>query len=285
MKKLFLSFVVFGALVLLNGQTFAQPAEGTNGEETVEEVNDNSEGAVDSEELVEDMAEEVAPLDDTMGGDIAEEDRTFHQRIKKIFIDGGAFFMGIVLICFILGLAISIERIIYLTMATTNSTKLLKNVESALENGGVDAAKEVCRNTSGPVASIFYQGLDRHEEGLDMVEKSVTAYGNVQAGLLEKGVSWISLFIALAPMLGFMGTVFGMIDAFDAIEAANNISPSIVAGGIKVALITTVAGLIVAVILQIFYNFIVAKVDSVLNDMENASISLVDLLIAHSKKG
>lgn len=215
----------------------------------------------------------------TSSTDATAEEATFHQVIKDKFIDGGPTFMAFVLVCLILGLAMAIERIIYLSMATTNTEKLLKNIESALQSGGVDAAKEVCRNTSGPVASIFYQGLDRSSEGIDMIEKSVVAYGSVQMGLLEKGLSWISLFIALAPMLGFLGTVIGMIGAFDAIAAANNISPGIVADGIGVALITTVAGLLVAMILQVFYNFIVAKVDSLVNEMEDASISLIDLLI------
>ena len=164
-------------------------------------------------------------------------------------------------------------------MATINSDKLLNDVESALKDGGVDSAKEVCRNTKGPIASIFYQGLDRSNEGLEQVEKSIVAYGSVQMGLLEKGLSWISLFIALAPMLGFMGTVIGMIGAFDSIEAAGDISPSLVAGGIKVALLTTVFGLIVAMILQIFYNYLIAKVDSIVNDMEDSSIKLVDILV------
>jgi Biopolymer transport proteins len=227
----------------------------------------------------EDKTEEAEPTEE-----VEEADRTFHQVLKEKFIEGGPEFMGIVLLCLILGLAIVIERIIYLNLATTNSKKLLGNVEDALNSGGVEAAKEVCRNTSGPVASIFYQGLDRSDEGMEMVEKSVVAYGSVQMGKLEQGVSWISLFIALAPMLGFMGTVIGMIEAFDAIEAAGDISPSLVAGGIKVALLTTVFGLIVAIILQIFYNYIIAKVDSIVNDMENASISLVDLLMAQEVK-
>jgi biopolymer transport protein ExbB len=191
--------------------------------------------------------------------------------------------MSTVLICLILGLAIAIERIIYLNLATTNSKKLLESVEDALKSGGVEAAKEVCRNTKGPVASIFYQGLDRSNEGIDMVEKSVISYGGVQTGQLEKNVSWISLFIALAPMLGFMGTVIGMIQAFDKIEAAGDMQPSLVAGGIKVALLTTVFGLVVAIILQVFYNYIIAKIDSIVNDMEDASISLIDLLVAHKK--
>lgn len=215
--------------------------------------------------------------------DTAVESKTFHQILKQRFIEGGPFFMGIVLITLILGLAIAIERIIYLNMATTNTDKLVSSIEDALSSGGVEAAKEVARNTKGPVASIFYQGLDRMDEGVEQAEKAVVSYGGVQMGLLEKNVSWLSLFIALAPMLGFMGTVIGMISAFDAIAAAGDISPAVVAVGIKVALLTTVFGLIVAIILQIFYNYIIAKIDSIVNSMEDASITLVDLLIRHKK--
>jgi len=249
---------------------------------TMEEA-DAMESETDSAAAANEMMEETSAQDvvDEAAPAEQEESREFTQQIKDTFIDGGPFFMSFVLICLILGLALCIERIIYLNMATTNKTKLLKNVEDALSSGGVEAAKDVCRNTRGPIASIFYQGLERYDEGIEMVEKSVVSYGSVQMGLLEKGVSWISLFIALAPMLGFMGTVIGMIDAFDAIEAAGDISPSLVAGGIKIALLTTVFGLIVAIILQIFYNYIIAKVDSLVNDMENASISLVDLLVKH----
>jgi biopolymer transport protein ExbB len=211
------------------------------------------------------------------------EDVSFHQELKKRFIEGGPGFMGIVLLCLILGLAIAIERIIFLNLSTTNTKKLTQNVEEALASGGIEAAKEVCRNTKGPVASIFYQGLDRADEDIDAAEKAVVAYGGVQMGQLEKNVSWISLFIALAPMLGFMGTVIGMIQAFDKIEAAGDMQPSLVAGGIKVALLTTVFGLIVAIILQIFYNYIIAKIDSIVNDMEDASITLMDLLVRHKK--
>ena len=206
------------------------------------------------------------------------ESASFHQIIKQKFIEGGPGFMGIVLLCLILGLALAIERIIYLNLASQNTEKLVNDVESALSSGGVEDAKTIYRNTKGPVASIFYQGLERSNEGIEMVEKSVVSYGSVQMGLLERGLSWISLFIALAPMLGFMGTVIGMIGAFDAIEAAGDISPSLVAGGIKVALLTTVFGLIVAIILQIFYNYLVSKIDNLVNDMEDASIKLVDLL-------
>ena len=217
------------------------------------------------------------------------EEQGWHQNLKQRFIEGGPSFMGIVLLCLILGLAIAIERIIYLNLSTTNTQKLAQDVEDALSSGGIDAAKEVCRNTKGPVASIYYQGLeradlDRVEEGVESAEKAVVAYGGVQMGQLEKNVSWISLFIALAPMLGFMGTVIGMIFAFDKIEAAGDMNPSLVAGGIKVALLTTVFGLVVAIILQIFYNYIIAKIDSIVNSMEDASITLIDMLVDHKNK-
>ncbi len=223
-------------------------------------------------------------IQSTFAQEAAEESRTFHQELKLRFIEGGPVFMGIVLVALILGLAIAIERIIYLNMASTNTKKLVAKVDEALSSGGVEAAKDVCRNSKGPVASIFYQGLDRVEsEGVEAAEKAVVSYGGVQMGLLEKNVSWLSLFIALAPMLGFMGTVIGMIGAFDAIAVANDISPAVVADGIKVALLTTVFGLVVAIILQIFYNYIVSKVDSIVNNMEDASISLIDLLVKYKK--
>lgn len=213
-----------------------------------------------------------------------DNDKGFHQELKERFVEGGPGFMGIVLLCLILGLAIAIERIIYLNLSTTNTQKLAQQVEDALNTGGIEAAKEVCRNTKGPVASIYYQGLDRADEGIDVAEKAVVAYGGVQMGQLEKNVSWISLFIALAPMLGFMGTVIGMIIAFDKIQAAGDMNPSLVAGGIKVALLTTVFGLIVAIILQVFYNYIIAKIDSIVNSMEDASITLIDMLFDYKTK-
>jgi len=284
MKQLFALLTLtavlnFGAINVI----YAQDANAT--EQTAE---DSIAQAKAAQEKIKAEADAKAKADAAKTEEEAtpEVELTFQQVIKQKFIEGGPGFMGIVLVCLILGLAIVIERIVYLNMATTNSNKLLKNIEDSLSAGGVEAAKEICRNTKGPVASIFYQGLDRSHEGIEMVEKSVVSYGGVQMGLLEKGISWISLFIALAPMLGFMGTVIGMIGAFDAIAAAGDISPAVVADGIKVALLTTVFGLIVAIILQIFYNYIVAKVDSIVNDMENASISLIDILVKHdlSKK-
>lgn len=281
MKKVLSLFAIAGMLNLLSpALLFSQ-----EGEEKQDEITQNgelSEGDTEeAEEAAEEQAEETEELTEEV---VADTDKSFTKIIKEKFIEGGPKFMGIVLICLILGLAIVIERVIYLNMATTNTKKLLNDVESALNSGGVSAAKEICRNTSGPVASIFYEGLERSAEGMDIVEKSVISYGSVQTGLLEKGVSWISLFIALAPMLGFMGTVIGMIDAFDSIAAANNISPAIVATGIKVALITTVFGLIVAMILQVFYNYIIAKIDSIIHDMETASINLIDMLVMYEHK-
>ena len=276
MKKLFaliavLTIFMFGMSVNVVAQDQAEMA--------TEEVAEVDSAAMDStvvDELTADPIEEAAVE--------AEEGQSLHSVLKQKFIEGGPSFMSFVLIALILGLALAIERIIYLNLATTNTKKLLASVEDALASGGVEAAKEVCRNTRGPVASIFYQGLDRYDEGVDVVEKSVVSYGSVQAGLLEKGLSWIALFIALAPMLGFLGTVIGMIQAFDAIEVAGDISPSLVAGGIKVALITTVFGLIVAIILQIFYNYCLSKIDSIINNMEDASISLLDLVVKHNAK-
>jgi biopolymer transport protein ExbB len=230
-------------------------------------------------------AEETAASPTVVDDEIVAEEQSFHQVIKEKFIEGDPVYMTPVLICLILGLAIALERIITLNMATTNTKKLLAKIEDALSSGGVEAAKEITRSTKGPVASIFTQGLMRYSEGIEMVEKSIVAYGSVEMGRLEKGLVWISLFISLAPMLGFMGTVIGMIFAFDTIEAAGDISPSIVAGGIKIALLTTVAGLIVAIILQLFYNYLVAKIDSLVNDMEDASISLVDVLVKHKVTG
>lgn len=230
-------------------------------------------------------AEETAASPTVVDDEIVAEEQSFHQLIKEKFIEGDPLYMTPVLLCLIIGLAIALERIITLNMATTNTKKLLLKVEEALASGGVEAAKDITRDTKGPVASIFTQGLMRYAEGIDMVEKSIVSYGSVEMGRLEKGLIWVSLFIALAPMLGFFGTVVGMIFAFDTIEAAGDISPSIVAGGIKIALLTTVAGLIAAMILQLFYNYLVSKIDSLVNDMEDASISFVDILVKHKLTG
>ena len=278
MKKALSILAIFGLVAFGTVNLSAQDGAADSTEQAATSTDSAAATEEASTPVTVDKTEPAAPAEEEV-----ETEQTFHQILKEQFIAGGPGFMGIVLITLILGLAICIERIIYLNMATPNAKKLLDKIENALQTGGVEAAKEVCRNTRGPVASIFYQGLDRMDEGIDVVEKSIISYGSVQMGLLERNVSWISLFIALAPMLGFMGTVIGMIQAFDAIEAAGDISPSLVAGGIKVALLTTVFGLIVAIILQIFYNYIISKIDSIVNTMEDASISLVDLLVKYKR--
>ena len=215
---------------------------------------------------------------------LSGSEQPLNQALKQKFIEGGPAFMSLIIICLIIGLALAIERILYLSFSKINTKKLVENVEEALKEGGIEKAKEVCRDTRGPVASIFYQGLLRYDQGLDVVEKTIVSYGSVQQSQLESGLSWISLFIAIAPSLGFLGTVIGMINAFDAIQSSGDISPNIVAGGMKIALITTVGGLIVAMILQIFYNYILAKIESITIDMEDSSISLIDVLSKYNKK-
>ncbi len=254
MKKLFAIFAFLGFLTL--GMTPVVNAQ-------------------DSTAAVTEQVEETS---------VSAEEVGLHKELKQKFIEGDAFFMSFVVMALILGMAFIIERIIYLNLAEINPKKLLAKIEAALEKGDIEEAKEVCRNTRGPIASIFYQGLLRVDQGIDVVERSVVSYGGVQAGLLEKGLSWITLFIAMAPSLGFMGTVIGMIQAFDKIQQVGDISPTVVAGGMKVALITTVGGLIVALILQLFYNYILAKVESILNEMEDSSISLLDLVIKYNLK-
>ena len=257
MKKFFVFLAVIGFTALSAQYAAAQDAE----------------TAAPAEEAV--AAQSVDPFN------APAEEVPFHQALKTKFIEGGAGFMSLIIICLILGLALSIERILYLSFSRVNTKALVGKIEEALKKGGIEAAKEVCRKTRGPVAKIFFDGLDRYDQGIDVVEKNVVSSGSVQMSLLENGLSWISLFIALAPSLGFLGTVIGMIQAFDAIQAAGDISPNVVAGGMKVALITTVAGLIVAMILQVFYNYILAKIDSITIDMEEASIDLIDVLTAH----
>ena len=209
---------------------------------------------------------------------------TMHQVLMQKFLEGGWGWMMPVLVCLVIGLAIAIERMLFLAFSNINTKKFIANFEETLNQNGVEAAKDLCRNTRGPVASIYYQGLDRMDQGLDAVEKAVVSYGSVQTGQLESGLTWIGLFIALSPMLGFMGTVVGMIEAFDQIQAAGEVSATLVAGGIKVALLTTLAGLIAAVILQLFYNYILNKIDSSVVELEDSSITLVDILTAYSKK-
>ena len=260
MKKIFMFLAVMGVMAFSAQNAVAQ-----------------------DEQAAEPTATEVAAPAENLDG---PEEVPMHQALKTKFIEGGAGFMALVIACLILGLALCIERILYLGFSKTNTKSLLAKIEDALQNGGVAAATDVCRNTRGPVASIFTQALLRlaDNQTLEEVEKSVVSYGGVEASKMEQNLSWISLFIAIAPSLGFLGTVIGMIQAFDAIMVAGDMSPAVVAGGMKVALITTVGGLIVAVILQIFYNYILSQVESLTIEMEDASISLMDILVKYQGK-
>jgi biopolymer transport protein ExbB len=277
MKKVISSLAIAAAITFgFTGATYAQDEVA---EPDSTEMADDTTGGEEAEGAAANAASQV---DTAKADEPAEEPELgIIATIKQKFIQGDPVWMSPVLICLILGLALSIERIVYLNLSTINTKRFLDEVETALKNGGTDAAKDVCRNTRGPIASIFYQGLDRADEGIDVVEKSVVSYGGVQMGLLEKGLSWLSLFIALAPMLGFLGTVIGMIFAFDQIVKDGQVSPITVAGGIQVSLLTTVFGLIAAIVLQVFYNYIVSKVDGLVNDMEDASISLIDMMLKH----
>ncbi len=266
MKKLIALLTVFGFLTFgIANNAFAQDSK--KSDKTTEQTTDSVQAPA-----------EAAPAELATDPDEAEN-HGLHYVLKDKFIQGGAVWMTPVLICLILGLAFVIERIFYLNLSSVNSKKLLNKVEDAMKNGGVEKAKEVCRDTKGPLAAVFYQGLDRYDEGLDSVEKALTSYGGVQMANLETNMTWISLFIALSPSLGFLGTVIGMVQAFDDIERAGDISPTIVAGGMKTALLTTVFGLISAMILQVFYNYLLTKIDSIVNDMEDATISFMDILV------
>ncbi len=265
MKKLFAIVAVMGVLTF--GSTQLAKAQDAPAAEQTEQAAPAVEAAAD---------EASAPV-------VAEEGG-IHKELKTKFIEGSAFFMSFVAIALVIGLAFCIERIIYLSLSEINTKKFIAAVEAALEKGDVEGAKNIARNTRGPIASIYYQGLMRMDQGLDVVEKSVVSYGGVQAGYLEKGCSWITLFIAMAPSLGFLGTVIGMVQAFDKIQQVGDISPTVVAGGMKVALITTIFGLIVALILQVFYNYILSKIEALTSEMEDSSITLLDMLIKYDLK-
>ena len=268
MKKFFAVFAMFGILSFGLTQTVVAQDEAAAQTETVDTA------AVDSAAVEEAAPAEVAPVEEETAG--------MHKALKTKFIEGEASFMSLVAIALVLGLAFCIERIIYLSLAEVNTKKLLAGIEAALAKGDVEGAKTLCANTRGPVAAICYQGLLRAGKSLDVIEKSIVSYGGVQSGALEKNCSWVTLFIAMAPSLGFLGTVIGMVMAFDNIQKAGDISPTVVAGGMKVALITTIFGIIVALVLQIFYNFILSKIESLTSDMEDSSITLLDLMIQYN---
>lgn len=275
MKKVFAFVAMMGLLTFGVNQTINAQEE--TEAPAIEEVAQDDSAAVDSIAAAETEEAEVAEVEE-------EEAKGLHKTIKTKFIEGSAGFMSLVAIAMIFGLALCIERIIFLSLSEINSKKLLEDIQAALEKGDVEGAKAICRDTRGPVASICYQGMLRIDEGLDVVERSVVSYGSVQASNLEKNLSWITLFIAMSPSLGFLGTVIGMVQAFDDIQKAGDISPNVVAGGMKVALITTIFGIIVALILQVFYNYILSKVEALNTDMEDSSVSLLDIIMKYNLK-
>ena len=275
MKKFFASIACVAALSV----GFTTTAMAQDSAATATEVVDSAKATVDTAAAAVDTAATVAPTTDE-----APAEGGFHQAFKQKFIEGGADFMALIAITLILGLAICLERIVYLNLSDVNPKKMLEDIEAALEKNDLEGAKTIARNTRGPIASIAYQALLRADQGIDIVEKSVVSYGGVQGGLLEKNLSWITLFIALSPSLGFLGTVVGMVFAFDKIEQVGDISPTVVAGGMKVALITTIGGLVVAMILQVFYNYILSLVEGIVNKMEDASITLLDIIVKRNEK-
>ncbi len=269
MKKLFAILAVMGVMTF--GMTLSVMAQAADSTAT------DSTAAAQTEQAAPAAADNGATVE-------AAEGQSFHKALKTKFIEGSAGFMSSIALAMVIGLAFCIERIIYLSLAEVNTKKLMSSIEGALESGDIEGAKTICRNTRGPVASICYQGLMRVDEGLDTVERAVVSYGGVQSGYLEKGCTWITLFIAIAPSLGFLGTVIGMVMAFDKIQQAGDISPTLVAGGMKVALITTIFGLVVAMILQVFYNYILTKIEEITSDMEDSSITLLDMILKYNLK-
>ena len=264
MKKLIALFAIVGLLTLAQ-QVHAQEKQTTDSTETVK-----------NDTLAADSAMALIDADLAEPDMVAEEGGGLHKQLKRKFIEGSAGFMSLVALALVLGLAFCIERIVYLTLSEINSKRLMKDIDARLEQQDVEGAKALCRDTRGPVASICYQGLLHIKEPLDQIDRQLTNYGTVQISNMEKGCSWIRLFIAVAPSLGFLGTVIGMVMAFDRIQTAGDISPTIVAEGMKVALITTIFGIIVAIVLQFFYSYILSKIEHLTSQMEESAISLID---------
>ncbi len=259
-------FALMAGLALLCQTAFAQESPDTL-------------AAADSSLAVASSVEELIGEADLAELEDMASSMGFHQQLKTKFVEGSAGFMSLVALALVLGLAVCIERIIYLTLSEVNAKRLLSDIEKHVEAGDVEGAKTICRETRGPVASICYQGLMHCDEEMDTVERSIISYGSVQTANLERGCSWIKLFIAIAPSLGFLGTVIGMVMAFDQIQEAGDIGPTIVAEGMKVALITTIFGIIVALILQVFYNFILSKIEHLTSQMEESAVTLLDIIM------
>lgn len=275
MKKVFAIIALMGVFTFGMTQSISAQDEAADSAATeqVDSAAVDTAAAATTDEAANDAATESEPVETGM-----------YKNLKTKFIEGDAGFMSIVAIALVLGLAFCIERIIYLALSKINTVKFIDEIEAAVKNGNIEGAKEIARNTRGPIASIYYQGLLRLNDGADAVEKSVVAYGAVQASKLESGCSWITLFIGMAPSLGFLGTVIGMVQAFDDIQAAGDISPTVVAGGMKVALLTTIFGIVVALILQVFYNYILAEIEGLTAKMEDSTISLLDIVAKHCNK-
>ena len=279
MKHLIIRWLCIAALLVANVSVATAQEEKSSipdFEEIAAQYEDNA--AVDS--LVADDIAQAEAIDAAEGAEEGESEGVY-KSLKRKFIEGNAGFMSLVALALILGLAFCIERIIYLTLSEINTRRLLADIDEKVAAGDVEGAKDLCRETRGPVASICYQGLIRIGESIENIERSIQSYGQVQVANLEKGCSWITLFIAIAPSLGFLGTVIGMVMAFDQIQQAGDINPTIVADGMKVALITTIFGIIVALILQLFYNFILTKIEMLTAQMEDASVTLMDIIVKH----
>ena len=289
MNKLIQRLVIFVSFIFCCSLTQAQKsaAPQTKSAAQQEKVStDSASSNADDADLDSATAESMLGQAATPDGDddASTDNGGFYKSLKTKFIEGNAGFMSLVALALVLGLAFCVERVIYLSLSEINAKKLMKDVDGKLMAGDVEGAKTLCRNTRGPVASICYQGLERIEEPIEDIERSVASYGSVQSSNLEKGCSWITLFIAMAPSLGFLGTVIGMVMAFDQIQTAGDISPTIVAAGMKVALITTIFGIIVALILQIFYNYILSKIEHLTAQMEESAISLLDSVVKYKLK-
>ena len=279
MKHLIIRWLCIAALLVANVSVATAQEEKSSipdFEEIAAQYEDNA--AVDS--LVADDISQAEAVEAAEGAEEGESEGVY-KSLKRKFIEGNAGFMSLVALALILGLAFCIERIIYLTLSEINTRRLLADIDEKVAAGDVEGAKDLCRETRGPVASICYQGLMRIGESIENIERSIQSYGQVQVANLEKGCSWITLFIAIAPSLGFLGTVIGMVMAFDQIQQAGDINPTIVADGMKVALITTIFGIIVALILQLFYNFILTKIEMLTAQMEDASVTLMDIIVKH----
>lgn len=278
MKKLIAHFAMMTLLVFsFSTSVLAQDSSANIQEKTAASV-----AATDT--LTDEALDESGVIDTTEVAGASSGDGNLHKSLKRKFIDGNAGFMSLVALALVLGLAFCIERIIYLSLSEIDAKKFVAELEKKITENDIEGAKELSRNTRGPVASICYQGLVRIDSSIEDIERSITAYGSVQSANLEKGCSWITLFIAMAPSLGFLGTVIGMVMAFDQIQMAGDISPTIVASGMKVALITTIFGIIVALVLQVFYNYILSKIEHLTAQMEESAISLLDSIMRYKLK-